>query len=740
MLYKIIKKQGYILYINKNGKKISSANGKIIEQDGAVFRDLEGDGILYPYEDWRNSYEDRAKNLVDRMSVDEMIGLTLHTTSQPVPAMPGQMENVGTYGGLNYLETKEIKPSSLTDQQKSFIEQDGIRHILVSNYENIDTMVEWVNNLQAKAESNHHGIPVNLSSDPRHGADGDRVEFRNVSRDVSRWPEGLGMASVFDNDIAYDYAKTVAKEYRALGITTALGPQIDFGSDPRWFRIQDTYGMDVDWVTQLAQTICDGLQTTDGESDGWGEESVIAMCKHWPGGGTGEGGRDAHYPFGKYAVYPGDNFKTHLRPFTEGAFKLKNGTKTAAAVMPYYNVPWNQDKKYGENVGNAYNKYIIKDLLIEKYGYEGVICTDWGITKDMTPHVGMYVMGGKSHGVEGITQPQRILKLMDNGVNQFGGLDDRKVVDEAYKLGVGKYGSDYMNNLLYISAYKLILNMMRLGLFDNPFIDIAKAKKIFGSNKNRKKGIEAQRKSPVLLKNKNDVLPIKTFYEKVKVYIPVRHVDSYYGFVRMKSKAMDMNPVDDKVVNRYFRRIENPDDADVAIVFIDSPRGRNGYEYDMMKEEEQKDAGYYPISLQYRPYTAKYAREVSIAGGDPREMNSNRSYKDRTEVTANEMDLDLILNTRKVMGDKPVIVVLRVERPTVVAEFEKYADAIIVDFGIDKEVLFELITGKYPICGKLPIIMPESMETVEIHCEDRVDDMKAYIDECKHEYKLHFGL
>lgn len=182
----------------------------------------------------------------------------------------------------------------------------------------------------------------------------------------------------------------MAKEYRALGITTVLGPRIDLGSDPRWFRIRDIFGSDVELDIALAQSFCDGLQTMEGSVSGWGRDSVIAMAKHWPGGGTGEGGRDAHYPFGKYAVYPGGNFETHLHPFTEGAMRLPGKTKSCAAIMPYYTISWEQDVKNHENVGNSYSEYLIKNLLLEKYGFGGVVCTDWGITRDKTHHVGLF--------------------------------------------------------------------------------------------------------------------------------------------------------------------------------------------------------------------------------------------------------------------------------------------------------------------------------------------------------------
>lgn len=190
------------------------------------------------------------------------------------------------------------------------------------------------------------------------------------------------MAATFDTEQMKEFARVIAKEYRALGITQALGPQIDLATEPRWMRLEDTMGAGTEMVTAFARAYCDGLQTTEGTADGWGKDSVAAMVKHWPGGGTGESGRDAHYVYGKYAVYPGGRFEEHMRPFTEGAFRLEDGTGKAAAVMPYYTVSWQQDKKYGENVGNSYSRYIIEDLLRKREGYDGVVCTDWGITDD----------------------------------------------------------------------------------------------------------------------------------------------------------------------------------------------------------------------------------------------------------------------------------------------------------------------------------------------------------------------
>ena len=111
------------------------------------------------------------------------------------------------------------------------------------------------------------------------------------------------------------FGEIASREYRALGITTALSPQVDLATDPRWRRNHGCFSEDPQLVTDYARAYCDGFQSSTGEAhvaDGWGYHSVNAMMKHWPGGGSEEGGRDSHYSFGKFAVYPGGMFNTSV--------------------------------------------------------------------------------------------------------------------------------------------------------------------------------------------------------------------------------------------------------------------------------------------------------------------------------------------------------------------------------------------------------------------------------------------
>lgn len=347
-------REGYRQIYNEGGKTLGLASDsrvKILTEDGFAFKDFLGTGELVPYEDWRLLNEERAKDLAARLSIEDIAGLMLYSAHQLIPARGPLASTFGGHYEGKTFEESDAKPWDLTDEQKKFITEDKVRHVLVMMLQDTETAVKWNNKLQALAESTGFGIPANNSTDPRHGA-GSTAEYMGVTGEpISKWANGIGLTACFDADTVKEFGKIASAEYRALGLTTALSPQIDLATEPRWMRLVDTFGEHTELTTELTRAYCDGFQTTEGSPDGWGADSVNTMVKHFPGGGTGEGGRDGHYAYGKYAVYPGNNFDEHLKPFVNGAFSLKDGTKTASAVMPYYTISYNIDQVNGENVG-----------------------------------------------------------------------------------------------------------------------------------------------------------------------------------------------------------------------------------------------------------------------------------------------------------------------------------------------------------------------------------------------------
>ena len=698
---------GYRLITQRGGATLGLTSAPVLEADGFAFKDLNRNGVLDVYEDWRRPAVERARDLAAQLSVEEIAGLMLYSAHQAVPA------------------------PEITERQKKFLEEDNLRAVLVTTVGSPEIAARWNNNVQAFVEALGHGIPANNSSDPRNETSATAEYNEGSGGQISQWPTPLGLAATFDPALVKRFGEIASAEYRALGIATALSPQIDLATEPRWNRFTGTFGEDPELDVAMARAYVDGFQTTEGAADGWGVQSVNAMVKHWPSGGPEEGGRDAHFNYGKYAVYPGGNFETHMRPFTEGAFRLNGGTQSASAVMPYYTISYGVDPS-GKNAGNSYNEYIISDLLRGKYGFDGVVCTDWGITAD---NAAVSSFDGKCWGMEELSVAERHYAVIKAGVDQFGGNNDKGPVLEAYKMWVAEFGEESARARFEQSAVRLLMNSFRTGLFENPYTDPAFATATVGNPSFVQAGYEAQLRSIVMLKNHEGALQGLG----KKVYVPQRFYPQSFGmFGLAPGPAAHWDyPIDRELVERRgLQWVDDPTEADFALVMIQEPAGGSGYD---VNDRKKGGNGYMPISLQYRPYKADFARAVSLAGGDPKEPFTNRSYKGKRVTTANEADLDLVIGTKKAMGGKPVVVCVNATRP-LVPEFEPWSDVILISFGVQNQALLSLLTGQVEPSGLLPMQLPADMRTVEEQAEDVPRDMRPYVDADGHAYDFAFGL
>lgn len=459
-----------------------SSGIRILISDGFAFKDLNGNDSLDVYEDWRRPVAERAADLASKMTLEEICGLMLYSSAV------------------------QVRQEAPRQRHYELLDQEHIRHMLVSDVVDARTAAVWSNTIQAHCESSRLGIPSNNSSDPRNYTNG-TANVNNYKPEpdgefdpagdsnISKWPREVGMAATFDLDVIRRHGEMVSDEYRAMGITTALSPQVDISTDPRWRRFYGTFSEDPALSRDIAMTYCEAFQNTDGSRNGWGNKSVNCMVKHWPGGGAGEGGRDAHFGIGKYAVYPGGGFEQGLIPFVDGAFKLPGKTKKASAVMPYYTIPYGQDPS-GENVGNGFSHYIIQDLLRGKYNYEGVVCTDWGIVND---YEAVYKHKGTPWGMETSGLAERRLKCFEAGVDQLGGARYNEISIEAYRLWEEKYGKESARERFELSARRLLTNIFNVGLFENPYVDPDYAEKKVGCKEYVAAGYDAQLKSIVMV-------------------------------------------------------------------------------------------------------------------------------------------------------------------------------------------------------------------------------------------------
>ena len=290
--------------------------------DGFPYRDLNKNGRLDPYEDPRLPVEERMADLLAQMTVEEKAGLLFH-----------QMAPLGDFARF-------MTPAG------DLISTRLLSHFNAFGSAGPREMAAWQNELQALAAQTRLGIPVTISSDPRH-AFSQNPGAAMAAGSFSQWPEPLGLAATRDTALVREFGDIARQEYLAAGIRIALHPMADLATEPRWARINGTFGEDADLAAGMVAAYIQGFQ---GET--LGPESVACMTKHFPGGGPQKDGEDPHFPYGREQVYPGNNAAYHLRPF-EAAFAA--GT---AQIMPYYGMPVGTDL---EEVGFGFNRGVITE-------------------------------------------------------------------------------------------------------------------------------------------------------------------------------------------------------------------------------------------------------------------------------------------------------------------------------------------------------------------------------------------
>jgi len=392
-------------------------------------------------------------------------------------------------------------------------------------------IARWYNRLQELAASTRLGIPVTISTDPRHSFS-ENPGASMLSGPFSQWPEPLGLAATRDAALVERFGDIARQEYTAVGIRVALHPQVDLATESRWARQLQTFGEDADLSGALGAAYVRGFQGSS-----FGPGSVSTMTKHFPGGGPQKDGEDPHFDYGREQVYPGDNFEHHLKPF-EAVFAAGG-----RQIMPYYGMP--VGTRY-EEVGFGFNKGVLTGLLRERFGFDGIVCTDWGLITDQ-PIMGTD-FSARAWGVEHLTPAERMAKVLDAGADQFGGEQEPQMLIDLVRSGV------VTEERLDASARRLLREKFELGLFEDPYVDAAAADALVGSDEFRAAGFAAQQASVTVLSNKprsvTEFVEVLPFARGAKLYV--------------EGIASD-------VAAQYGQVVASPAEADVAILRIQAP-------------------------------------------------------------------------------------------------------------------------------------------------------------------------
>ena len=729
---------GWVKIENEDGDTLglSSTSGvKIIEEDGYAFKDLNQNGALDVYEDWRKSSEERAQDLVDQMQGAERAVILAH-------------------GGWDGDFTTE--PLAEDDASRIYLNNGGRGGVTRAISNGGGAHAKWTNALQEAAESSFYGIPAMISIDPAN---------------ISGLIETLSLASTMDPELAAQIGQETAKQYRAAGVTALLGPQVDIAS-PIMNRAGGTYGEDPQLTLDITTAYVNAMQSTydeNGEDLGWGDESVYCFTKHFGGAGSTEGGRDDHSFSGRYAVFPGNNLEAHFITYFDGVFKLP-GKTGSSGIMTEYAINQDADgEPFGGEWAGAYNPFLY--TLLNDYGFDSLKITDWGVFG------GLGLKTGGLWGTEELSEPERVALGFKRGINLLGGYGNLQSISEGYDLLVADVGQDIADEIVGKAAYNYIVLMMNLNMFDQPYNDSAYADSIIFSDSATAYGKETQEQSVVMIKN-DGVIKEGSDKDKPKVYVPYVYstgfaanwmfginpgtpswqpgmdldaLGAYFEIVTdtlgepTGDAGMDGNPTytKDDITRASEEDIQSCDYVLVGMTGAYSP-SYSSYltaAFGPPTEPEGEEV-YYPASLQYAEYTADTAIDPSLSGQTIDGEKENRSYKGVTApADANYGHLEALQYAAEAAGDVPVIASVSMERGMIWDDVEPLCDAILVCYNAQKpDAVAKIILGQKEPQGLLVFQQPASMEIVEAQMPDVPRDMDCYKDAAGNNYDFAFGL
>jgi beta-glucosidase len=465
--------------------ELGTRSVSIIKKGGLEFKDLNKNGKLDKYEDWRLSPEKRAADLLSQMDIDEKVGFMIISQINMGPQGTAELNERDQVTNRNNFTGEAADESINVSGTTKGIMERHLRHFILRANAPARLMAEWANNVQEVAEGSRLGIPAIFASNPRNHVAVDNSLGLNVGNSYfTQWPGTLGLGATNDPELIYQFAKSAAAEWAACGIRKGYMYQLDLCTEPRWSRIEGTFGEDADRVAVIAEQLVKGFQ---GEELGPG--SVALTMKHFPGGGPELNGWDSHYSYGMNLVYPGDNFDYHIKPFKAAVDAGVSG------IMPYYARP--HETKY-EEVGSAFNYGLLTDLLRNTLGFKGLVNSDTGPINNMP------------WGVEDLTYQERYAKAIAAGTDLFSGGADIKNLKATYDAGM------ITDEQINTAVTRLLIEKFKMGLFENPYVDPDKAEATANCEEFRNMAETAFRKSIVLMRNEGSVLPFK---KGIKLYV-----------------------------------------------------------------------------------------------------------------------------------------------------------------------------------------------------------------------------
>jgi beta-glucosidase len=518
------------------------------------------------------------------------------------------------------------------------------------------------------------------------------------ARGATSFPQAIGLASSWDPDLITRVFTVVAREIRARGARLVLAPVVDVGRDPRWGRIEETYGEDPYLVGELGVAAVRGFQ---GDSMPLGKDRVFATLKHMTGHGQPEGGTN---------VGPATVAERQLRELFFPPFQAAIQRANAMAVMPSYNEI--------DGLPSHANVWLLKKVLRDEMGFQGAVVSDyWGIEQLQTIH----------H-----VEPDEL----NAGVRAFNaGVDFDLPNGEAYAklpeaLAAGRVRQADIDN-----AVRRMLKLKFLaGLFENPYADAKYAQAITGNAEARALAEEAARRSVVLLKN-DGTLPLRASTLKTLAVIgPNAAVVRLGGYANVPAHSVSiLDGIRAKLGNR------------VRVVSAEGVRltdKGDWYEDQVVLADPQANRGRIAQAVQVAQGADAIVLVVGGSGATSREGWDSNHLGDAAslDLVGEQNDLARALFA---LG-KPVVVVLINGRPQAVVEIAERSNALIEGWYLGQEggtALADVLFGDSNPGGKLPVTIPRSAGQLTLTYNEKPSSHRGYLFESKEPlFPFGFGL
>ena len=686
------------------------------------FKDSNGNGKLDPYEDWRLSVDKRIDNLVSQMTLDEKAGMMLIDTLNA--EVGGKIGTGATTNATDYINNQLMSrfifrnPVTATPDGKP---ATGFSGAQISPLE----AATWTNTIQEMREATRLGIPAVFKSNARNHIDPDaRAGINEAAGAFTAFPKEAGIAAAAlgvqsvkpgkpliagDMEVVKQFAGVMGAEWKSIGLRGMYGYMADLSTEPRWYRVHETFTQDADLGANILKTLVQTLQgkkIKDGTSVT--QDSAVALTvKHFPGGGPQELGFDPHYAHGKEQVYPGGNFAYHLKPFKAA---IDAGV---SAIMPYYGVPVNvtyEGVTY-DPVGFAFSQQIVTGLLRGQLGFRGYVNSDTGIIND------------RAWGLENKTVPERVATAINGGTEVLSGFHNKQTIVDLVNSGLVSQAR------LDEAVKRLLKEQFQLGLFENPYVDATKAAGIIGSDAHRAAGLDVQRKSIVLLQNQGTaadakVLPLKA---GAKVYImgdfTKANVEKYgyavtdgnaaVGGVRPVASGHDYALISvTALVNRTVASTYKSDDPATGLNSSHLKPIKAGQPYNQPYGSEDRCVA-----------TAAYAdaektcldNGLIFGGVFPWEAN-NLSFtamavSQSWQIKPSLADIRAVMNE---VGPQNTILHIYFRHAFVLDDASglKNAGAIVAGFGVSDTALLDVLSGKFKPQGRMPFALANNLQAV----------------------------